>query len=232
VKRPHTHLTYANVVATLALFIALAGGTAFAAKHLLPKNSVGTKQLKNGSVTGAKVKDGSITSSKIALSTLGTVPNAAHADSATSAGSAETAKIADIATNAATAATATNAQSLQGLSPAQIAALAKLTCPADTELVAGTCFETTARPAASWETAVRTCGKAGRFLPNASQLTTFDILGPSAQVEWSSELQYFSGTEPGYRAVGMNIRENSYSLSLRPIEASGFAYRCIVPPTN
>ncbi len=47
-------LTYANVVATLALFIAL-GGASYAA-FKLPKNSVGTKQIKKGAVTGPKVK--------------------------------------------------------------------------------------------------------------------------------------------------------------------------------
>jgi hypothetical protein len=48
-------LTYANVVASLALALALAGGTAYAATQMLPKNSVGTKQLKNGAVTRAKI---------------------------------------------------------------------------------------------------------------------------------------------------------------------------------
>jgi hypothetical protein len=47
------HLTYANVAATLALFLAL-GGAAYAATQL-PKNSVGTKQLKKGAVTAAKI---------------------------------------------------------------------------------------------------------------------------------------------------------------------------------
>jgi hypothetical protein len=47
-------LTYANVVATLALFVALAGGTAFAATQL-PKNSVGSKQIKKEAVTPAKL---------------------------------------------------------------------------------------------------------------------------------------------------------------------------------
>jgi hypothetical protein len=47
------HLTYANVAATLALFLAL-GGAAYAATQL-PKNSVGTKQLRNGAVTAAKI---------------------------------------------------------------------------------------------------------------------------------------------------------------------------------
>jgi hypothetical protein len=52
-------LSYANVMATLAVFISLGGG-AFAALRL-PANSVGTKQLKRSAVTGAKVKDASLT---------------------------------------------------------------------------------------------------------------------------------------------------------------------------
>jgi hypothetical protein len=47
------HLTYANVAATLALFLAL-GGAAYAATQL-PKNSVGTNQLRKESVTAAKI---------------------------------------------------------------------------------------------------------------------------------------------------------------------------------
>jgi hypothetical protein len=47
------HLTYANVVASLALFLAL-GGAAFAATQL-PRNSVGTGQLKPESVTAGKI---------------------------------------------------------------------------------------------------------------------------------------------------------------------------------
>ncbi|HXP36277.1 MAG TPA: hypothetical protein VN817_00795 [Solirubrobacteraceae bacterium] len=46
-------LTYANVMATVAVFLALGGG-AYAATQL-PKNSVGTKQLKTGAVTPNKL---------------------------------------------------------------------------------------------------------------------------------------------------------------------------------
>lgn len=61
------HLTYANVVATLALIVAVAGGsTAIAVSSKVKKNSVGTKQLKKGSVTLAKLADGAVTSAKIA----------------------------------------------------------------------------------------------------------------------------------------------------------------------
>jgi hypothetical protein len=69
-------LTYANVVSTLCIFVLLGGG-AYAATRL-PKNSVGTKQLKNGAVTGAKVKAGSLPVSsfkegQLPLGTIGPV---------------------------------------------------------------------------------------------------------------------------------------------------------------
>ena len=56
-------LTYANVTATLALFIALGGG-AYAATAL-PKNSVGTAQIKKNAVTGAKIKSSAVASSDV-----------------------------------------------------------------------------------------------------------------------------------------------------------------------
>jgi hypothetical protein len=60
---PRPKLSYANVIATIALFVAL-GGAAVAAG--LPKNSVGTNQIKRGAVTAAKLKRGAVTSGKIA----------------------------------------------------------------------------------------------------------------------------------------------------------------------
>lgn len=62
-KRFLPRLTYANVIASLALFIAL-GGAAVAAG--LPKNSVGPNQLKKGAVTGKAIRKGAVTSGKIA----------------------------------------------------------------------------------------------------------------------------------------------------------------------
>lgn len=64
-RRLTDKLTYANVVATLALFLVLSGGAAYAASHL-GKNSVGSRQLKKNAVTGAKIKNGAVTESKIA----------------------------------------------------------------------------------------------------------------------------------------------------------------------
>lgn len=97
------HLTFSNVVACLALFIAL-GGVSYAAVKL-PKNSVSTKQIKKNAVTESKIRKSAVTGAKIRTktirgsdlgdntvtgtqineATLGEVPSAA---SATSAGSA------------------------------------------------------------------------------------------------------------------------------------------------
>lgn len=52
-KRVRSKLSYANVVSSICLFVVL-GGSAYAASQL-PKNSVGTKQLKNGAVSLAKI---------------------------------------------------------------------------------------------------------------------------------------------------------------------------------
>jgi hypothetical protein len=61
-KRFRPRLTYANVIASVALFIAL-GGAAVAAG--LPKNSVGPQQLKKGAVTAKAIRKQAVTSGKI-----------------------------------------------------------------------------------------------------------------------------------------------------------------------
>jgi hypothetical protein len=101
--------TYANVMSTVAVILAL-GGSAYAA-FKLPKNSVGAKQLKNASVTTAKLHRGAVNGSKVAnnsltgqqinAATLGKVPSAARATAADSATLAAHAASADSATAAA-----------------------------------------------------------------------------------------------------------------------------------
>jgi hypothetical protein len=80
-----TRMSYANVIATIALFVAL-GGSSYAALQL-PRNSVGPTQLKKNAVTAAKIKRNAVTTakikrnavtgSKINESTLGEIPAAA-----------------------------------------------------------------------------------------------------------------------------------------------------------
>jgi Collagen triple helix repeat (20 copies) len=77
-KRLRAHLTYANVISSLCLVLILGGGTAYAASHLLPKNSVGAKQIKLGAITPAKL-------AKSTVSTLAGIPGPKGATGATGA---------------------------------------------------------------------------------------------------------------------------------------------------
>lgn len=81
-KQIRQRLTYANVMATIAVFIAL-GGASYAAIRL-PKNSVGPKQIRKNAITTAKIKDGAVTGAKVQTASLGKVPSAVMADNADS----------------------------------------------------------------------------------------------------------------------------------------------------
>ncbi len=77
-RRLRPHLTYANVTATLALFIALGGG-AYAAVTITGRD------VKDGSLTGRDIKRNSIGGKRVKESALGTVPRAATLNGVTAA---------------------------------------------------------------------------------------------------------------------------------------------------
>lgn len=96
-NRFRKHMSFSNLVACMALFIALSG-TAYAAA----KNSVGSAQLKknavtekkikksavtsskikNNAITTTKIKNGAVTGAKLNLASLGKIPAASQADTA------------------------------------------------------------------------------------------------------------------------------------------------------
>jgi hypothetical protein len=65
-------LTYANVVATLALFIAVSGGTAFAASKLITG-----KQIAKGTISAANIKKNTLSSKLFAKGVLQSGPRGA-----------------------------------------------------------------------------------------------------------------------------------------------------------
>lgn len=107
------HLTFSNVIALIALFIAL-GGAAYAGAKIdgksivsgsigggkLKDETITANKIKKGTITGAQIKEGSITSSVIDVSTLATVPSATSAQTATNATQAKTANTAQEADTA------------------------------------------------------------------------------------------------------------------------------------
>jgi hypothetical protein len=88
VSRIRSRLTYANVVASLSLFLVLSGGTAVA---LTGSNTVFSDDIVDGqvkaadlgpaSVAGSEVQDNSLTGADVKESTLGRVPQAGNAGS-------------------------------------------------------------------------------------------------------------------------------------------------------
>jgi hypothetical protein len=132
------------VVAVIALVLALSG-TAFAA---LAKNSVGSRQLKSKAVTTGKLANNAVTSAKVADGSLtGKDINLTALGTVPSATSAVNAD---------------NAGTVGGHSAA---------CPANTTLVRGVCFDSTANPEApSLEAAAEACAAKGGYLPTPMEL--------------------------------------------------------------
>lgn len=71
-------LTYANVMATIAVFGVLAGGGAYAASQItakdIAKNAVRSKHIKKNAVKTPKIKDGAITEAKLGEEVKGRAP--------------------------------------------------------------------------------------------------------------------------------------------------------------
>ena len=138
-------LTYANVMASVAVFIALRW-SAYAALRV-PPNSVGTRQLKAASVTTGKLANGAITAAKVAEHSLTgrhKPPRPRHRPQAANA------------TNAANAATVGGHAA---------------SCPAETTLIRGLCFDSHSNPEApNLEAAAEDCAAKGGYLPSPMEL--------------------------------------------------------------
>lgn len=80
--RLRPRLTYANVMATIAVFVAL-GGSGYAGVRIngrdIKNGSIGGKKLGNRTITGRKIKRDTVTGANVKEATLGRVPSAANA---------------------------------------------------------------------------------------------------------------------------------------------------------
>jgi hypothetical protein len=69
-KQMFSRVTPAMVVGCLALIVALGGTSAAAVSQLLPRNSVGTAQLRANAVSTVKVRNQAVTNAKIRRNTI------------------------------------------------------------------------------------------------------------------------------------------------------------------
>lgn len=219
------HLTYANVMASIAVFLAL-GGVSYAAAtfngNQIIGGTVGAGKLKNGTLTSKQVKKDSLTGSVIEEASLGTVPQAQTAVSATTAGSASTAVSAETATSASTAG---DADTLDGLTASQL----QVACPAETELFGGMCWDENARTARGWIAASVECGQEGGRLPSLSELIAY-VLQPDEQFTgpaWTSDVVEVTG--PGDPVIATR---DEGTTSSSPGSSGSFGYRCLFYRVN
>jgi hypothetical protein len=252
-KRPRLRprLSYANVIATIALFAALCGG-AYAATGINGKSivnkSIAAKKLKNGTLTSKQVKKNSLNGSVIDASSLGTVPSAQTAATATSAdtaASATTAGSANTAKTAGSAATAAHALSAETADKAQVAGSAdfateaelldglpakalKVSCPEETDPYGGMCWDRDVRPADDWIGASIECGDEGGRLPSLSELIGY-VFQSGTQVTgqtWTGDVADFTGG----KEIVLTSDENTTSTSASTPASLG--YRCLFYQVN
>ena len=246
-KRAVSKLSYANVVGTLALFVAL-GGTTFAATQLhgsqIKPGTVTGKQIRSGSVPGADLRRNSVTGKQVMEAKLGTVPRAKVATVADRAALADRAAVADRsaiadsakdaarATSAATADTATiatDSQRLGGLPGSDYVDH----CEVGTRAYAGVCIETTSRAGATWPVAARICGDAGGRLPSLGELEGFRqqpgiTLGAP---EHTSTFVDNNWIDPGGEYT-IGLYDNGTRAAGFAYGSSSGAYRCVKPMSN
>lgn len=210
------HLTYANVMSSLAIFLLL-GGTAFAAGKLsgsrLKDNSVSGKKLKRGSVSGSKIHDGSVSNAKIQGATITGNRIAANTLTDREVNMAKLGKI----SRAATADAATNAGKVDGKDAAQLI----VKCPTGTVDLGANCAENGTRSSATGYAASKACVQAGGYLPEAAALIGAEDAGKItiSGSEWSSSWSYAANPE------GAIVTSSGIGSSANPSSAA-YAYRC------
>src|SRR4051812_13995689 len=161
-------LSYANVISTLALFVAL-GGTSYAVLQVgsddVTNNSLRSRDIRNNTVLSRDVRDRAIRARDVRSNSLG---SRVIKESALT-----------------TVPRAVTAERLGGANELDL----RLKCPAGTLSNAGVCIEASARSPAGFVSAVDVCSRAGRQLIAMPELDLYARSnGPLPQPEWTASV--------------------------------------------
>ena len=201
-------LTYANVVATLALFLAL-GGVSYGAISIrsrsivnntvrtqdLRNNDIRSKDIHNRTIVGRDVLTNTITGLQVREGSLAKVPDA---------------------------------DTLDG----QESASFRVGCPTGTVAHAGACFESTARAARTFAAASRECGLANRRLPLFSELEGLRqepgiTLSDGSNVELTANV-YLTSMGGARVSLGIDDAGNDSEIA----QGTAKRFRCVASLTN
>ncbi len=201
--RIRRHLSYANVMATLAVFIAL-GGSSYAAY------TISGSKIKNHSIRGGKLRHNTLTGAQIRESKLARVPRAREADWASDAEHVGGQTVEQL-----------KIRCPEDTYPLADVCVEKTTRPPTSYGSAALICSDVGRPAGP-----------GRRLPThlelMAALTAFD-LAPGGEL---TSNVYPSSTRPGELDVlYVTDKVGSFALTSNTV-AGGKAYRCVTDPLN
>jgi hypothetical protein len=207
-------LSYSNVTATVALFIAL-GGTSYAVIRVdsgdVVDNSLRSADMRDNSVRGRDIRDrtlhgrdvrpNGLGGGAVKESSLGRVPLAA------------------------------DAERLGGSTASDL----RVRCPADTTARAGVCIELVDRPGAGFFGATSACDNAGRNLPTMAELDRFAGSHPLSQSgEWTSSVYRNpdNGADPFDQLEAVVLSGGGVANYEKVNLAVQHAFRCVASPSN
>jgi hypothetical protein len=209
------HLSYSNVTATAALFVAL-GGSAYAVIRVgsddvvnnslrsadLRNNSVRSRDIRNRTIQARDLKRDGLGGGVVKESALGEVPAAA------------------------------NAERVGGLTAQDL----RVRCPGETVMEAGVCIEQFGHPSAGFFEAMSACDNSGRGLATMAQLDRFAVFnGPlSAAGEWTSSVYRNpgNGSDPSDQLETVVLTGGGVVSYERVYLAVQHAFRCVALPSN
>jgi len=200
------HISYANVVATLALFIAI-GGSSYAALRIgsrdIRNNSIRSVDVRNNGITSKDVRNRSLRARDVGRDALG-------------GGAIKESRLARVPDSAL----------LEGKPAFDF----RVRCPAGTISKAGMCVEAAARPPLAFSFAIGTCSNDGRQLPDYAVLSrTGEENGPlSPQPEWTSSV--YEGGPDELKVV--LVTSNGGEAFAPAIGPTPRPFRCMALPSN
>lgn len=209
------HLSYSNVTATAALFVAL-GGTSYALIRIdsddVVNNSLRSGDLRDNGIRSRDIRDRTLRARDLRRNGLG-------------GGVVKESALGPVPL-------ATNADRVGGATAQDL----RVRCPADTAFKAGVCIELTGRPPDGFLGANNTCDNAGRGLPTMPQLDRF--LRANGTVsdhgEWTSSIYRNpdNGMNASDQLEAVLLNKDGVVTYDRVYLAVQHAFRCVALPSN
>jgi hypothetical protein len=207
-------LSYSNVTATAALFIAL-GGTSYAVIRIdsqdVVNNSLRSTDVRNNTLRSKDIRDRTLRARDVRQNGLG-------------GGVVKESALARVPL-------AADAERLGGSSASEL----RVQCPSDTLARASICIEESARPSDGFFGATNICGNVGRGLPTMAQLDHFAGTRPLTQGgEWTSNVyrNTDNGTDPFDQLEAVVLIGGGVARYERVNLAVQHAFRCVASPSN